>query len=1085
MTEMGLPTLSLDSMMPQMPSLGGGDDGIRSKNVNMALEILGQDPPALSDVVPEEDMLKGENSFLKMLDLLRRTEFLSANMFRTMMGKAKFRPLEALRGRRREDFGDVARDLGLRGRTASVVGFVGSIPLDPLTWFGVGSLNKAAKLTKIGEGIAEQALKAGLDPRKYLATLDTPIAKELKLALESGIDIFKLGDTFAEKVARKQVSAFSIAGVSITPSWINDPALNVMAKGVEAVKATRPYKAAKNIFSTSTGNPVLDKAERLRNDRTRALASEVLPATEEFDRMASKLDMNDQLVIGHLLQTEEYAAREGLGTVNTLLGMKPFKDTGKIKRILARRGFSSEETEKFMKYSSDMVREARSYEIRNGVQYEALNGLDYFPWVISKNGERLLKRLEIIPKDHLNRMAYTPTHKSMLERAFPEGMTDLMANIQGKQGKLVFTKPDGSKVNLGKLNFNLFEASLSNRVRVRVMRAIHSTETARLLRNMEKDFGIHLAQKPVTQSVVNNAALVGDAEAARLKGLSKSPPAGTTLTEEMWLGQAPVQGAAKAAVRAEKTMAREAAQEAEQKLTRSPFGQARDRIPDGWVQVKNPYIHQDVWFDPDAAKFVDRISSQLINSDEFNGIKYVAQEFNKYWKPLTLALPSTTIRNNAQNVWMAYIRNGMNPGEMADYGKDYYTAMTMMRSNKEYNFFGSGVDDLLDATKLGAKKGDEIAFEVASTGEKVTFQQLFRDAREDGLLQGSHMFTEKGVRDLLKVEKKGVIEKGLSPAAFALNKARAVAEWYNRKTSVLDDSFRVATYVNARKKGWSRDLARAEAHKWFGNWFNLTKTERELFAPFVPFYNWLKFNIPTQLELLATRPGAIALTGKLKGAIEKGVPEDDEAWIAEWMKQASPVHWGRDANGQSQYILMENVLAPADLQKLMDPKGMFAELTPILKEPFQQAFNMDFYFKEKIQKYPGEMYEFLGMPMNVRIAHALRNARLVNVASQVAFPDVTQQHGSVLDRIGQYVIFKKPYKVDLLKSIKTNQIKKRRQMEDILSGMRRNILRYEAGDQKTSFKNLEQLERLREELQLELQKLTKDEFELRQEIAGG
>ena len=203
------------------------------------------------------------------------------------------------------------------------------------------------------------------------------------------------------------------------------------------------------------------------------------------------------------------------------------------------------------------------------------------------------------------------------------------------------------------------------------------------------------------------------------------------------------------------------------------------------------------------------------------------------------------------------------------------------------------------------------------------------------------------------------------------------------------------------------------------------------------------------------------------------------------MRQASPVHWGRDANGQSEYFLMENTFAAADLQKFMDPKGLFSELTPILKEPFQQAFNTDFYFKQKIQKYDGEMYEFLGMPMHVRIAHILRNARLVNVASQVAFPDVTQQQGSVLNRIGSYVFFKKPYQVDLLKSIKASQIGKRRQMEDILSGMRRNILRYEAGDEKTSFKNLGQLERLREELQLELQKLSRDEFELRQEIAGG
>src|SRR3990167_857484 len=372
MAEMGLPTLSLDSMMPQMPSLGG-DDGIRSKNVMTALDILGQDPPTLSDVVPEEDMLKGENSFLKILDLLRRTEFLSANVFRAMMGKARFRPLEALRGKRRDDFADAARDIGLRGRTASVVGFVGSIPLDPLTWFGIGSLNKASKLTKVGEGIAEQALKAGLNPAKYLATLDTPIAKELKLALESGIDIFKLGDTFAERVAKKQVSAFSIAGVSITPSWINDPALKVMSKSIEAVKATRPYKAAKNIFSTSTGNPALDKVERLRNDRTRALASEVLPATEEFDRMATRLSRSEQSIVGHLLQTEEYAAREGLGAVNAALGMRAsFKDTGKVKRILARKGFTAEETDKFFKYTRDMVREARSYEIRNGVQYEAL-----------------------------------------------------------------------------------------------------------------------------------------------------------------------------------------------------------------------------------------------------------------------------------------------------------------------------------------------------------------------------------------------------------------------------------------------------------------------------------------------------------------------------------------------------------------------------------------------------------------------------------------------------------------------------------------------------------------------------------------
>ena len=220
-----------------------------------------------------------------------------------------------------------------------------------------------------------------------------------------------------------------------------------------------------------------------------------------------------------------------------------------------------------------------------------------------------------------------------------------------------------------------------------------------------------------------------------------------------------------------------------------------------------------------------------------------------------------------------------------------------------------------------------------------------------------------------------------------VNFATTIGAWVQ---NTADDFNRLAAYLTLRAKH-GREFAKNEMLKFQydpGTALS-TKFQREFVRGVYPFFGWMRWNVPASLRELATRPKAV-------GAVGIRVNESGEADIPEWampfwIQQAAGVPVGRGPDGKSRVYVLNQWVPFLDLERLDTPTKALAylaqNLTPLIREPAQQAFDYDLFFQRAITdpRYP-EKENFLGANVPRRLSHALRALRLLNEADRVLVP---------------------------------------------------------------------------------------------------
>jgi len=88
----------------------------------------------------------------------------------------------------------------------------------------------------------------------------------------------------------------------------------------------------------------------------------------------------------------------------------------------------------------------------------------------------------------------------------------------------------------------------------------------------------------------------------------------------------------------------------------------------------------------------------------------------------------------------------------------------------------------------------------------------------------------------------------------------------------------------------------------------------------------------------------------------------------------------RSRPGRQVLLLPLGRLAPsAQLFQATDPVSFLSGMiTPVVKAPAEWITNYSMFFKDRIERYPGETSEFLGRRLGKKQINLLRNLRLVN-----------------------------------------------------------------------------------------------------------
>lgn len=261
---------------------------------------------------------------------------------------------------------------------------------------------------------------------------------------------------------------------------------------------------------------------------------------------------------------------------------------------------------------------------------------------------------------------------------------------------------------------------------------------------------------------------------------------------------------------------------------------------------------------------------------------------------------------------------------------------------------------------------------------------LLRDVEYAATTKTSHLNTS--LKQFFEPGAKGFAKRSLNPFKPTFVPLQAGANLGN----FLQMTTRFGFYLSKLKQGLPHDEAMMAMKKYLFDYSELTHFERNIMRRVIPFYTWLRNNIPLQMEMMIRRPGTFANLQKTLNAI--GNPEIMDKIPPGGVPQFVRNEWGipmREVKpGVYEFQLMGSFVPAADLVKLGSlPEIMrlgAKSLNPMLQVPLEQwgMINKNFFSGLPVENYPGEVGTFLNTAMPKKYINALRKVRILNTIDQ-------------------------------------------------------------------------------------------------------
>jgi hypothetical protein len=221
----------------------------------------------------------------------------------------------------------------------------------------------------------------------------------------------------------------------------------------------------------------------------------------------------------------------------------------------------------------------------------------------------------------------------------------------------------------------------------------------------------------------------------------------------------------------------------------------------------------------------------------------------------------------------------------------------------------------------------------------------------------------------LKAEARGTAATGWDRVGSLASKALKVAgdnplTRLNRTVGrTLEDVDHMALFLHALDEGGkgADPLAAAQLVKrYLFDATNLTDVEKRLMRRVIPFYSWLRFNIPLQLHALFNDPGRYAMVPKVINEIQAQSPDWEDLPTPDYFDEINAVRLPFMRDGKPLYL--NTGLPYLDLNKVPLPghakeamRDLMSAAGPAVKGVYGLFSNQDPYFNRPIENYPGEV----------------------------------------------------------------------------------------------------------------------------------
>lgn len=225
---------------------------------------------------------------------------------------------------------------------------------------------------------------------------------------------------------------------------------------------------------------------------------------------------------------------------------------------------------------------------------------------------------------------------------------------------------------------------------------------------------------------------------------------------------------------------------------------------------------------------------------------------------------------------------------------------------------------------------------------EVKAQELIDQAKKYGVLDvGAYAGeTPKTVAENLNLPGTNIAQRMLSSYSTLMRKGTQVADTLTRFTGLLNQLQQSKSFMEAA----------ANVKKFYFDYFDLTPFERKVMKRVLPFYTWMRKNVPLQLEMLYRNPREYQRVNDVMSAAE-GEPIDPQNRPS-YINDSGAFKLG--SNGD--YISPS--LPFTDINKLPTSADALRQyisgVNPLIRAPIESATNTQWFSGRPLESYQGE-----------------------------------------------------------------------------------------------------------------------------------
>lgn len=366
-------------------------------------------------------------------------------------------------------------------------------------------------------------------------------------------------------------------------------------------------------------------------------------------------------------------------------------------------------------------------------------------------------------------------------------------------------------------------------------------------------------------------------------------------------------------------------------------------------------------------------------------VKFIDNFTNVLKGGLTSPFPSFNVRNLASGAWQNYVLMGAN-----DLPEAYKAAATALRE-------GGVVPGIADALYRGqglsdaaaTKKFAGAAFSKGLMGGGGVRDIVGADAAESllgripgelpGRQPGLSMFTQAArdyvptsLEQLNPLNVRGV--GGLAKSKFAPVAAG------QKMGNEIEDMGRLAGFYGLMKQGYEPGVAADMVKAGHVDYSRATGFERNVMKRLIPFYGWLRGNLPEQIRQVAESPGGPAAT-----AVKGSEAANRGQFVPDYLGQGVTVPLGNEEGGNRRYLTRLGL--PFEDLGQTSARSILGSLNPLLKYPLEQATGRQMFSDRDLRDLHSRIGDLVPGGVPPPIENALMNSplsRLISTASTIA-----------------------------------------------------------------------------------------------------